>query len=1751
MKEESERSISFKQIDNRQIINPESLLNCKSKIDDALIDIENLYNKLLSLDTAHIPNIGSLVGSATTNVNSVNDALINISYALGYDIYNFSEEDIPQSMKNGDKASEYLTLIYQYSLMFGDENEISKVIKMFGECNDLNNKEYEALIERYKNGTVLISGEMLKLYNQLSFDEPKSKPFRMTYEELIGFNESLKGFGNEYLESKDNVFVSDLGDVSIEFVYDKDGKIVYENDIPKMIIKKTEMDNEGNYTDSTNWQVVNEDDSYWETGYGQYLIKRAETYYLSKQFEKLSNAPIEELISKISENREINSAIMAMNYNLNQKLKTANYDLMKRNDKIFNEKYRNQIDDDTIKEFLYTISKDSSKDKYNSIINYTSSNVLSYVDLKTAFEATDKEEQAFIMYLYNEKGKEEAFKYIDSNKDKFNMQKGYNAAKPLLETLTTKQTSSNYLDYIWDSILTINNGTTDGVVNFAEGLGRLINHDGVMSANDYKQMYITEYLSKIDMTKVEQDYKNGSITDEQYEFYIKFANKDNNTLTSIEKFTHLGQYQGANSFGRNVIPIILNKLSFGSVGTSLSFASMMGNSLNETAKSNYEEALATTFSGEKVKGKSLNLWDYADAFGEAGVETWLDVNLWGTNPLNPNFLKGGASDGLRSILTSALKSLPKDYIGNVFEEALLEPFGNTILHTGTDFGRALTGIKDFKSINVDLSEFSVNNFVSTINSTFWNTLLTGGLSLSNQIINLKKQASFSDSSLNQVLATLTQTDIELLEKGEISEQEFLTRKENYSRLSNLLCLDVINNNSENVNEVINDLDKTTDVNVVKNVLNNSIKNIISDLNIKSKKIMERIENVSANLKEIATNGISIIKNQFKQIKNTGLIKLINKNKILNEIEQSKTSDLSVYSQIINDTDVNILLQKVNGETILESAIKKVRDVIPSYYKLKLDVSQAKTNPQVAEICLKYEITDFIENATKEVLLYEVDGKTLLDKAFEENRFLNINQAKTSPDIAEICIKHYNWNFLENATEEVLLHEVDGKTLLDKALKIKKNWNIDQAKTNPKIAEIYLENGIMDFMENATEEVLLHEVDGETLLDRVLKINNNLYISKAETNPQIAEICLKYGATDFGYNASEEVLLHETDGETLLDRLLKINNNLYIYKAATNPQIAEICLKYGITNFINNASEEVLLHETDGETLLDRVLKINNNLYIFKAETNPQIAEICLKYGITNFINNASEEALLHETDGETLLDRLLKINNNLYIKSAYIKSARTNPRIAEICINNHASTYFIKYAVPSVLNYICKNGKTILENAIEQKYESLSDDIKNIIKENPKLFSIDNLEMFDSEILELGIPRIVEMAKYSEIQDKVLKIKKNKPFVFKFFKNILNDIQNSEISNSIVYEFLVSDLLNLIDSTSDSSIIDTIIEDYDKMDLQAQKQIPYIILTIAHEKSMGNTNTLFVKSINDMRIKNNYNLTEVMLENFKEEYSEANSIDRKRSLVCELLYGITGNRAQDILTLFNNTQNVIKSKKILELYDGLEKIQKSRDFDLNNLSQDYLDNYPITTILEQYLRNEYSAFTRNQVFKVEDNSPIDYVDYSANGISTLIPVYELSSKGSMIVHVLSAYGKNELEYSTNNYKDIFFSAPEEYSSRHHLATSLISLDKDPVNIANIIFGFSDWSDKSLIFIGNNDIFSQSHYTINVVHNPNYDSTDNILQQTKSYNEYVFDRNDPKLTPSYVVIYDSMTDEVKEKCYKAAIDFNIPIVRVPK
>ena len=119
-----------------------------------------------------------------------------------------------------------------------------------------------------------------------------------------------------------------------------------------------------------------------------------------------------------------------------------------------------------------------------------------------------------------------------------------------------------------------------------------------------------------------------------------------------------------------------------------------------------------------------------------------------------------------------------------------------------------------------------------------------------------------------------------------------------------------------------------------------------------------------------------------------------------------------------------------------------------------------------------------------------------------------------------------------------------------------------------------------------------------------------------------------------------------------------------------------------------------------------------------------------------------------------------------------------------IIIPIYNSEEYLSKCLDSIINQTLKEIRTILVNDgstdsseeiidkyIERKYENLSEKVKDIIRENPKLLSIDNLEMFDSEILDIGIPRIVEMAKYPYIQASILDLKNSHP-KFNLFKTL-------------------------------------------------------------------------------------------------------------------------------------------------------------------------------------------------------------------------------------------------------------------------------------------------------------------------------------------------------------------------------------------
>ena len=145
-----------------------------------------------------------------------------------------------------------------------------------------------------------------------------------------------------------------------------------------------------------------------------------------------------------------------------------------------------------------------------------------------------------------------------------------------------------------------------------------------------------------------------------------------------------------------------------------------------------------------------------------------------------------------------------------------------------------------------------------------------------------------------------------------------------------------------------------------------------------------------------------------------------------------------------------------------------------------------------------------------------------------------------------------------------------------------------------------------------------------------------------------------------------------------------------------------------------------------------------------------------------------------------------------------------------------------------------------------------------------------------------------------------------------------------------------------------------------------------------------------------------------------------------------------------------------------------------------------------------------------------------------------------------------------------NYKDKYYYTPEAFALRHHLSTSVVSISQgSPASLDKVIYGYNNWDVESLVFMGTEDIFSYSQYEIgadkglikfqtpsDLLNNTeNFDYGEGFKVTGKSYNELVFERSG--LTPSYLVLYESMSPDIKQETYQAAYDWGIPIVYINK
>lgn len=637
-----------------------------------------------------------------------------------------------------------------------------------------------------------------------------------------------------------------------------------------------------------------------------------------------------------------------------------------------------------------------------------------------------------------------------------------------------------------------------------------------------------------------------------------------------------------------------------------------------------------------------------------------------------------------------------------------------------------------------------------------------------------------------------------------------------------------------------------------------------------------------------------------------------------------------------------------------------------------------------------------------------------------------------------------------------------------------------------------------------------------------------------------------------------------NGMMLIELLTKNNSDLFLEVPGNHLlddiDIVRLYLDNGQIDLIKYLKSEILHaipknNNPNSLSLMDLMTSKYESQLREIMFTNVEDEELLKKLamiGNKRAITIASGKGILLELNdnGRRILELAFESNSDL--KNLIIPGSTRNPAIAEICIK-YGNFEFLPYASKEVLGFIPEGlSKTLLQLASEKNFSFLIE--KNIeFNDFIKLFKIKDSRMFNVDILELGMDRIIEMAYYPEIQKKIISLYENQPENFKLLKKTLHTLYKSEISDKIIYQNLMQNMLEYFEKLP----VPIVNSNFMELSESVVEQLSYILLAVSNDPGLTYLSDSLVHITSEDDVKKLY---KTVAEKMQNDFFQAKSDDEKKYIFLQAKLGISKDRAQYIVDTFKNLSEITDNQEILSFYNLIKNVLNNNfDFTLDD-SSDFLltaENLPVISLYEQFLKNIYSAHVRSGAFKVSDIAPIDHVSYSTDdGVETLIPMYEYLGDGYMVAHVVNAYRSNNV---STNYRENYYASTPAHEGKHGLSTSMISYSVDPVYKTNVIYGFNDWTDRALFAMKHEDLQSSvPSYVIKMFEKPEFNTSDYILNNTKNrwnpsvplnHNELLFERSD--MTPSYVIIYDSMTEEVKNNSVKAAYDWGIPIVIVHK
>ncbi len=301
-------------------------------------------------------------------------------------------------------------------------------------------------------------------------------------------------------------------------------------------------------------------------------------------------------------------------------------------------------------------------------------------------------------------------------------------------------------------------------------------------------------------------------------------------------------------------------------------------------------------------------------------------------------------------------------------------------------------------------------------------------------------------------------------------------------------------------------------------------------------------------------------------------------------------------------------------------------------------------------------------------------------------------------------------------------------------------------------------------------------------------------------------------------------------------------------------------------------------------------------------------------------------------------------------------------------------------------------------------------------------------------------------------------------------------------------------------------------------------------------------------------------------EKFKEEYrkiinydeseehfnNQETKLDKLKNLYLNKYFSISIKEANLILQMYSNGIEEINSEKGKDLIHSITKVLEIQDIEKMDFSKFHNQNIEEIEEAKSEMERVFALSYVEELAKTKEDLANEQkqtiIEYEGKKIVQIEP----NENFNLLVHSTGTGFISEEKLNENeNLKEKWKTSDKTFN--HIISMTYINQDfmgMAPVSENGVMYGFTSVNNKNVKMMGNTDINTFSNeFGYSAAQKKYLTAKAMPYNSRRVYSEVAIERKDTN--PDYVIIFDDSTEKNIENAYKAAADWNIPVVLLNK